>query len=92
VEDLCDINEEMLEEDGMSDTNTIIIVGWNSIIEDESYRNIAGPHDLGEKNRRVKLFINFWEWNGLIPNNTCFRKRKRKLYTWKAQEIEFDIR
>jgi hypothetical protein len=27
VEDLCDINEEMLEEDGMSDTNTIIIVG-----------------------------------------------------------------
>ena len=27
VEDLCDINEEMLEEDGMGDTNTIIIVG-----------------------------------------------------------------
>ena len=51
VEDLCDINEEMLEEDEMGDTNTIIIVGWNSIIEEESYRNIAGPHDLRKKSQ-----------------------------------------
>jgi hypothetical protein len=27
VEDLCDMIEEMLEEDGMGDTKTVIIVG-----------------------------------------------------------------
>jgi len=92
VEELCDMIEEMLEEDGMGDTKTVIIEGWNSVVGDESYRNIAGPHGLRRKNRTVKLFIYFCERNGLIPTNTCFRKRRRRLYTWKAQEIEFDIR
>ena len=43
------------------DTNTIIIRDWNSVIGDESYRNIVGPHGLGRKNHRGKMFINFCE-------------------------------
>ena len=30
-------------------TNTIIMGDWNSVVGDESYTNIAGPHGLGRK-------------------------------------------
>ena len=58
--------------------------GWNSVVGDESYRNIVGPHDLGRKNHRGQMLINICERNGLIVTNTWFRKPKRRLYTWKA--------
>jgi len=78
---MYDIIEEILEEDGMGDTNTIVMGDWNSVVGDESYRNIAGPHCLGRKNHRGQMLINFCERNGLIVTNTWFRKRKRRLYT-----------
>ena len=49
VEDMYDINEEILEEDGKGNSNTIIMGDWNSVVGDESYTNIAGPHGLGRK-------------------------------------------
>jgi endonuclease/exonuclease/phosphatase family metal-dependent hydrolase len=84
VEKLYDIIEEILEEDGKGDTNTIIIGDWNSVVGDESYRNTVRPHGLGRKNYRGQMLINFCEINGLIVTNTWFRKPKRRLYTWKA--------
>jgi len=57
---------------------------WNSVVGDESYRNIVGPHGLGRKNYRGQLLINFCERIGLIVTNTWFRKLKRRLYKWKA--------
>jgi len=84
VEELYDIIEEILEEDGKGDTNTIIMGDWNSVVGDESYRNIVGPHDLGRKNHIRQMLINFCERNGLIVTNTWFRKPKRRLYTLKA--------
>jgi len=58
---------------------------WNSVVGDESHRNIVGSHGLGRKNRRGQMLINFCETNGLIVANTWFRKPKRRMYTWKAQ-------
>jgi endonuclease/exonuclease/phosphatase family metal-dependent hydrolase len=57
---------------------------WNSVVGDEPYRNIVGTHDLGRKDHRSQMLINFCERNGLIVTNTWFRKPKRRLYTWKA--------
>ena len=51
MEELCDIIEEILEEDGKGDINTIIMGDCNSVVGGESYRNIVGPHGLGRKNR-----------------------------------------
>jgi len=79
AEDLYDIIEEILEEDGKGDTITIILGDWNSFAGDESYRNIVGPHGLGRKNHRGQMLINFCERNGLIVTNTWFRKPKRGL-------------
>jgi hypothetical protein len=76
VEELYDIIVEILGEDGKGDTNTIILGDWNSVVGEESYRNIVGPHDLGRKNHGGQMLINFCERNGLIFTNTWFRKRK----------------
>jgi hypothetical protein len=84
VEELYGITEEILEEDGKSNTNSIIMEDWNSIVRDEPYMNIVGPHSLGRKNHRCQMLINFCERNGLNVTNTWFRKPKRRLYTWQA--------
>ena len=59
VEVLYDIFEEVLEEDGKGDTNTIILGDWNRVVGDESYKNTAGPHGLGRMNHRGQILINF---------------------------------
>ena len=84
VEKLYDTIEEILEEDGKGDTNSIILGDWNSVVGDESYRNIVGSHGLGRRNHRGQMLIEFCERNGLIVTNTWFKKPKRRLYTWKA--------
>ena len=40
VKELYDITEKILEEDGKDDTNTIIMGDWNSVVGDESHRNM----------------------------------------------------
>jgi exonuclease III len=49
VEELCGIIEEILEEDGKGNTYTNIMGDWNSIVGDESYRIIVGPHGKKKK-------------------------------------------
>jgi len=80
VEELCGIIEEILEEDGKGNTNTIIMGNCNSVVGDEPFRNIVGPHGLGRKNHRGQMLINFCDINGLIVTNTWFRKPKRRLH------------
>jgi len=74
VEELYGVIEEILEEDGKANTNTIIMGDWNSVVGDEPYRNIVGPHGLRKKNHRGQMLINFCERNGLIVTNTRFKK------------------
>jgi hypothetical protein len=63
---------------------------WNSVVENESHRNIVGPHGLGRKNHRGKMLINFCERNGLIVTNTCFRQPKKDCTHGRHQEIGAD--
>jgi exonuclease III len=74
VEELYVLIEEILEEDGKDDTNTIIMGDWNGVVGDESYRNTDGPHGLGRKNHRGQMLINFCERNGLIVTNTSVQE------------------
>jgi hypothetical protein len=68
--------KKILEEDGNGNANTIIMGDWNSVVGDESYRNVVGPHGLGRKNHRGQMLIMFCERNGLIVINTWFKKPK----------------
>jgi hypothetical protein len=47
VEELYDIIEEILEDDGKRDTNSIIMRDWNIVVGHETYRNTVGTHGLG---------------------------------------------
>jgi hypothetical protein len=55
VEELYDRIEDILEDDGKGDTNTIIMADWNSVVGDKSNSNICGPCGLGNRNRRVQI-------------------------------------
>ncbi|PNF29711.1 hypothetical protein B7P43_G12560 [Cryptotermes secundus] len=50
VEKVYNTIEDILQEDGRGDTNSIILGDWNSTVGDESYQNIVGSHGLGWKN------------------------------------------
>jgi exonuclease III len=84
VEELYDIIEEILEDDGKGETNTIITGDWNSVVGDKAHHNTVGPYGLGRRNRRGQMLIDFCERNGLVITNTLFKKPKRRLYTWKS--------
>ena len=83
-EKFYDTIEEILEEDGKDDTNSIIMGDWNSVVGEESYMNIVGSHGLGRRNHRGQMLIDFCDRNGLIVTNSWFKKPKRRPYTWKA--------
>jgi hypothetical protein len=57
VEELYDRIEDILEEDGKGDTNTIIMGDWNSVVGDKPDRNICGPYGLGKRNKRVSNMV-----------------------------------
>jgi len=63
VENLYDTLEEIREEDGKGEINSIILGDWNSVVGDESYRNIVGSHGLGTRNHRGQMLIGFCERN-----------------------------
>jgi hypothetical protein len=84
VKQLYDRLEDMLEEEGKGDTNIIIMGGWNSVVGNKSNGNIFGPYGLGNRNKRGQMLIDFCERTGLVITNTWFKKRKGRLYTWKA--------
>jgi nicotinic acid mononucleotide adenylyltransferase len=56
----------------------------NSVVGDKLYLNITGSHEVGRRNQRIQMLIDFCERNNLFINNTWFKKPKGRLYTWKA--------
>ena len=53
------IIEDILEEDGKGETNTIIMGDWNSAVADKSCRNIVGPQGLGKRNQSGQMLVEF---------------------------------
>jgi exonuclease III len=91
VDELYDIIEKILEEDGKGDTNTIIMGDWNTVAGDESYRNIVRPHGLGRKNHRGQMLINFCERNGLLSSTHGSGSLQEDCSHGRHQEIRVDI-
>jgi exonuclease III len=79
VEELYDVIEELLEEDGKGETNAIIMGDWNSVVGDKAHHNIDGSYGLGRRNQRGQILIDVCERNGFVLTNTCFKKHKRRL-------------
>ena len=45
---------------------------------------MVGPFELGRRNQRGKMLIDFCKQHDLVVINTWFKKRKTMLYTWKS--------
>jgi hypothetical protein len=63
----------------------------NSVVGDESYRNIVTPHGQGRKNHKDQMLINVCETNGMIVTNTWFRIPREDCTHGRHQEIGVDI-
>jgi hypothetical protein len=62
-----------------------------SVVGDESYSNIAGPHGLGRKNHRGEMLINFVkEMDWLSPTHGSENPRE-DCTRGRHQEIGVDI-
>jgi exonuclease III len=53
------IIEDILEGEGKSETNIIILGDWNIAVADKSYRNIVGPQGLGKRNQSGQMVVEF---------------------------------
>jgi hypothetical protein len=78
---LYGITEEILEEDGKGETNTAIVVEWNSLVGDKSYRKTGGPYGLEKRQHTGQTFVDICERNRLDITKTWLKKPKRKFYT-----------
>jgi hypothetical protein len=59
VEELYNIIEEILEDDGKGETNSIILEDWKSVFGNKSYRNLLDHMDLEEEIRKFKCLSTF---------------------------------
>ena len=78
MQELYDIIEEILEEDGKSETNIITMGDWNSVNGDKSYRNVLF-HMNFEEEIIGQIPIDLCDRSRLVIANTWFKKPKRTL-------------
>ena len=81
IEKLCEEINKILHHDGRGQVNAIVMGDFNSIVGKGSRDKVVG---LGKRNERGKMLIDFCKQHDLVVMNTCFKKRKTKLYTSKS--------
>ena len=75
--------DKMIKE--VKSTDVLIILGdFNAKIGKGAYRDIIGPHGLGERNARGDRLQCFCIEKDLIVANTYHQHPNRLLYTWKS--------
>lgn len=90
VEELYKIIEEILEEDGKGETNSIIMGDWKSVVGDKSYRNMLDYMDLEEEIREVKCLSTFMKGLDLSSPKHGLRNLRELCKLGKNQKIEVD--
>jgi hypothetical protein len=76
VGEFYNIIEEILEEDGKSETNTNMMGDWRSVVGDKTHRNILDHMGLEDKIRQVKCLSTF-------VNGMDFSSPKHGLTLWR---------
>ena len=90
VEELYNIMEEILEEDGKVETNNIIMGDWKSAVGDKSYRKILDDMNLEEEIRQVKCLSTFMKGLHLSSPAHGLRNLREHCKPGKNQKIEVD--
>jgi exonuclease III len=90
VEELYNIIEEILEEDGKGETHNIIMGDWKSEVGDKSYRNTLYHMELEEEIREVKCLSTFMKGLELSSPTHGLRNIREHCKPGKNQKIEVD--
>ena len=62
----------------------LILGDFNAKVGKEKFKDIAGQHGLGKRNKRGERLLNFCEEKKLIITNTFFQHHERRTYTYKS--------
>ena len=63
-----------------------IIGDWNAKVGSKEIPGITGKFGLGVQNEAGQRLIEFCQENALVIENTLFKQRKRRLYTWTSPD------
>ena len=67
--------------------DVICIIGdWNAKVGSQETPGLTGKFGLGIWNEAGKSLIEFCQENALVIENTLFKQRKRRLYTWTSPD------
>ena len=83
-EDLQDLLELTCKKDAL-----FIIGDWNAKVGSQETHGITGKFGLGVQNETGQRLIEFCQENTLVIANTLFQQHKRRLYTWRSPDGQY---
>jgi len=73
-----------------SDLNVLFIIGdCNAKVGSQEIPGVKGKFGLGVQNEAEQRVTEFCQENALVIENTLFQQHKRKLYTWKSPDGQY---
>ena len=83
-DDLLDLLELTLKKD------VLFITGdWNSKVGSQEIPGVTSKFGLRLQNEAGQRLIEFCQENALVIANTLFQQHKRRLYTWKSPDGQY---
>ena len=82
-EEMYDNIEEILNI-GKGNDYQIVLRYFNAVVGEGSNGLVAGRFELGRRNERGDMLVEFCESRNLMIANTCFEHNLRRRYTWKS--------
>ena len=69
-----------------------IIEDWNAKVGSQEIPGVIGKFGLGVQNEAGQRLIEFCQNNALVIANTLFQQHKRRLYTWRSPDGQYQNR
>ena len=70
--------------------DVLFIIGdWNAKVGTQEIPGATGNFGLGVQNEAGQRLIEFCQENALVIANTLFQQHKKRLYTWKSPDGEY---
>ena len=70
--------------------DVLFIIGdWNAKVGSQEIHGVRGKFGLGVQNKAGQRLTEFCRENALVIANTLFRQHKRRLYTWRSPDGQY---
>ena len=70
--------------------DVLFIIGdWNAKVGSQEIHGVRGKFGLGVQNEAGQRQIEFCQDNAIVIANTLFQQHKRRLYTWRSPDGQY---